>query len=286
MIFGGWWSAFRDAPLAGAWPVYPGVWLVLAALVLAHGALSATVRRSGSPDPALLDRISLVLGLLSLWAALDGPLASLGASHLASVRMLQYLLVGIVGPAFLVLSIPTGAFRMLAARHRLLRVLRGVTHPVVALLLFNGGMTVTLWPSVANTLMASPVGSMVIHLTWLVCGLVLWWPVIAPVPARPSFHPLLRVAYLGANVVFVMPPAAMMFFGQSPLYTLQSTVPESALTEVARAAAVQDQQRAGAVQKVGSAWIFAVAMFVIAFRWYQSVREESEDPGLEVRPGG
>lgn len=285
MTVGGWWSAFRDVPWTAGWDLYPGVWLFLAGLVLAYRSLSRSVRRTGHPGPGLLDRTFFVLGLLTLWLGLDGPLASLGASHLASVRMLQYLMVGIVAPAFLVLSLPTGAFRMLAARHGILRVLRPVTHPVVALLLFNGGLTVTLWPSVANTLMVHPMGSLAIHLTWLACGWVLWWPVIAPVPARPSFHPLLRVAYLGANVVFVMPPAAMMFFGGSPLYMLQSTVPESALTDVARVAALQDQQRAGAVQKVGSAWIFAAAMFVIAFRWYRSVREESEDPGLEMPSG-
>lgn len=302
MTLAGWWSAFRNAPWRGGWALYPGVWLFLAGLVVAYRAVSGSVRRAGHAGPTPRDRSWFVLGLISLWIALDGPLAALGASHLASVRMLQYLLVGIVAPALLILGLPTGAFRLLAGRHDILRFLRPITHPIVALLVFNAGMTVTLWPSVANTLMVSPLGSLAIHGTWLACGLVLWWPVIAPVPARPSFHPLLRVAYLGANVVFVMPPAAMMFFSQSPVYALHSTVSlrgggavgamgppggsASRAVEAIRMAAVQDQQRAGAVVKVGSAWIFAVAMFVVAFRWYRTIREESHDPGLEVKPEG
>lgn len=296
MTLAGWWSAFRDAPWRDAWTLYPGVWLFLAALVVGYRALSRRIRRVGHPGSTARDRLWLFLGLVCLWIALDGPLAALGASHSASVRMFQYLLVGVVAPAFLILGLPTGAFRLLAGRHQVLRPLRSITHPVVALLAFNGGMTVTLWPSVANPLMASPLGSLAIHLTWLACGLVLWWPIIAPVPARPSFHPLLKVAYLGANVVFVMPPAAMMFFSQSPVYALHSTAEfvaggggdataalgasAAGASEAARMAAVQDQQRAGAVVKVGSAWIFAIAMFVIAYRWYRAVREESLDPGL------
>lgn len=280
MIFGGWWSAFRPVPWEGGWHVYPGVWLVVAALAFGYQALSRRLRRAGQPGPTRREWGFFAAGLVMLWAGLDGPLAAVGASYLASVRMVQYLLVGLVAPAFLVLSLPAGAFRLLAGRHRLVGGLRSVTHPVVALLVFNGGMTVTHWPGVANTFMADPAGAFLLHMAWLACGVVFWWPVVAPVPARPSFHPLLKVAYLGANVVFVMPPAAMMFFSETPIYTLyQGAAP------IGRSNPVLDQQRAGAVMKVGGAWILALAMLVICFRWYLTVREESEDAGLEMSSG-
>lgn len=279
MTVAGWWSEFRDVPWEAGWRTYPVVWLVVGLLVVGYLLLARRLRSEGHPGPTRAEWAWFAAGALVLWAGLDGPLATIGASYLASIRMLQYLMVGLVGPAFLVLSLPTGVFRLLAGRRRWLGLIRGLTHPVVALIVFNGGMTVTHWPEVANTFMAAPLGAFMLHLTWFACGLIFWWPVLAPVPARPSFHPLLKVAYLGANVVFVMPPAAMMFFSETPIYTLHAGTPPFGGSNP-----VVDQQRAGAVMKVGSAWILAVAMLVVCFRWYLAVREESEDPGLEVRP--
>ncbi|MDX1567873.1 MAG: cytochrome c oxidase assembly protein [Longimicrobiales bacterium] len=281
MTVAGWWSAFRDIPWEGGWRTYPGVWVVVALFGVGYLLLVRRLHGEGHPGPTRAEWVWFCGGIIVLWAGLDGPLAALGASYLASIRMVQYLMVGLVAPAFLILGLPAGAFRILAGRRRWLGVMRGVTHPVVALIVFNGGMTVTHWPGVANTFMASPLGAAVLHLVWLACGLVFWWPILAPVPARPSFHPLLKVAYLGANVVFVMPPAAMMFFSDTPIYTLHSGSPPFGGTNP-----VMDQQRAGAVMKVGSAWILAVAMLVVCFRWYLTVRDESEDPGLEPRAEG
>jgi len=264
------WSAFRDVPWEGGWQLYPGAWLFVGLVALGYVVLVGRARRGGQPAPTRMEWGSFAAGL-------DGPLATLGASYQASIRMLQYLMVGLVAPGLVVLSLPSGLFRGLAGRPKLLGPIRGVTHPIVALLVFNGGMTVTHWPGVANAFMGSQLGAFVLHVTWLACGLVFWWPVIAPVPARPSFHPLLKVAYLGANVVFVMPPAAMMFFSDTPIYQLHGGP-----SPLGGADPVIDQQRAGAVMKVGSAWILAVAMLVLCFRWYLSVKEESEDAGLGV----
>ena len=38
-------------------------------------------------------------------------------------------------------------------------------------------ISVTHWPSVVDWLMATQLGSFVLDVTWLLAGLVFWWPV-------------------------------------------------------------------------------------------------------------
>lgn len=271
-----WWGAVEGIPWSWEWRPLLGVWLFVAALAVGYGALVHRVRKEGDPGPTRSQRVWFGLGLFLVWAGLDWPLGALG-SRVASLHMVQYVVLGVLAPPLLVLGLPSGAFRLLAGRHRIVGALRSVTHPIVALVIFNAGMTVTHWPGVVDGLMPYQLGSFLIDMTWIACGLILWWPVVAPVPARPAFHPLLQVAYLAANVVFVMPPAAMLLFSESPVYAIyQGSLAGGA------SGSVLDQQRAGALMKVGSAWILAMAMLLICFRWYWSVREEAGDAGLEV----
>lgn len=55
-------------------------------------------------------------GLLVLWAALDWPLGPLGASYLASVHVLQFLLIALVAPPLLLAGLPRATFAALQRR--------------------------------------------------------------------------------------------------------------------------------------------------------------------------
>ena len=266
-----WWCVAQGTPWEWSWRPYPGVWLLVGAVGWSYLCL---VRR---PDGSGLraDRRELTYfagGLLLLWAGLDWPLGALGASYLASIHMVQYLLVGILAPLLFLLGVPDAVYRGLHDRPALHRIVDAVTHPVVALLVFNVGMTITHWPSVVDTLMATQLGSFVLDLGWIVCGLVFWWPLAASVPERPGFHPILKIVYLAANVVILTPPAAMMFFSETPIYATYELAPP---LDWSTSTPLWDQQRAAAIMKVGSAWIMAGAALVVAYRWYLDEGERS-----------
>jgi len=223
------------------------------------------------PDPAGPDsppggtRTWFGLGIGVLWIALDWPLGALGASYLASVHVIQFLLIGIVAPALLLLSVPTDGYRLLERAPRLLRAIEGVTQPVVAFFVFNVGMTLTHWPEVTDWLMASQLGSFSLDMTWLLCGVVLWWPVIAPVPARPGFHPMFQILYLAVNAVIIRPPFLMLIFSKFPIYSTYELAPPIPGTDP-----LGDQQVAGGIMKVGSAWILIMAVVVVFLRWVRA----------------
>ncbi len=266
-----WWCSVQNTAWTWAWQPYVGVWLFISALGAGY---FWQVRRY---EPTLLDarrKIYFVSGLVLLWAALDWPLGPLGVSYLASVHMLQYLLVGVAAPALLLLGIPPEAFVRMRKNTRVLKTLEALTHPVAAFLLFNVVMTVTHWPSVVDVMMLSQVGSFALDMTWLAAGLVFWWSVIAPVPEWPRFSAMFKVAYLALNVVLVRPPFALLLFSKYPAYATYELAPPIGSIHV-----MDDQQLAGGLMKVGTAWIMAVGVAVVLYRWHKQ-REVQKPTGV------
>lgn len=210
-----------------------------------------------------------------LWASLDWPLGPLGASYFASVHMSQFLAVGVAAPALLLLAVPPAAYERLTDRPRTLRTLEAVTHPMVAFCVFNLVMTVSHWPGVVDTLMPTQLGSFVLDAAWLAGGLIFWWPLIAPVPVRSRFHPLAKIGYLALNAFLIRPPFAMMIFSEHPIYAIYELAAPPAGDPM------NDQQFAGAIMKIGVAWIMFVGVVVIFKQWKRS--EDEAQPVAEGR---
>lgn len=206
-------------------------------------------------------RVSFALALVLLWATLDWPLGPLGASYLASIHMVQFLAVGVAAPALLLLAVPPVAFHALERAPRAVSVLRDLTHPLTAFFLFNVVMTVTHWPGVVDALMPTQLGSFLVDASWLLAGLVFWWPLVAPVPDRSGFHPLGRIAYLGLNAFLIRPPFAMMVFSEHPIYAIYELAPPPGGDPMG------DQQLAGVLMEVVTAWIMLAAVVVVFVRW-------------------
>lgn len=252
------------------WRPYPGVWAVVALLILAHQTLDREAR--GTDGAAGRRRRGLFrLGALLLWVALDWPLGALGGGYLVSLHMVQFLLVGLVVPPLLLAGLPPNAFARLAARKRWIRFVRLLTQPVAALVAFNAILALTHLPSVVDHLMVSQPGSFAIDALWFTGGLVLWWPIVCPVPERPRFHDLARMGYLFGNTIIMGAISLFLVFGDYPLYGVYELAPR-----VAGITARGDHQTAGVVMKVGGMVVHWSVITAIFFRWYR--REHSPAP--------
>ncbi len=272
-----WWSVAGQEPWSWAWRPYPGVWALIVLLVLWHRRIVRAAYPDGVPAGGR-QRAYFAAGVFCLWLGLDWPLGALGASYLVSIHMVQFLLIGLVAPVFLLMGTPPDAFAGLSDRPRLLRAVEGVTQPIVAFFVFNVGMTVTHWPEVTDFLMASQLGSFTLDMTWLICGLILWWPVVAPVPARPDFHPLMQILYLAVNAILIRPPFLMMIFAKYPIYATYELAPPIAGTDP-----LADQQVAGGIMKIGSAWILILGVILLFFEWVKASQQEERNAARAVR---
>ena len=263
-----WWCSSQSVAWDWTWRPYAGVWILVIATATAYGLhLRALARRQG-PAAAGAGTRHLVLfglGLMWLWAALDWPLGTLGSSYLASVHMVQFLMVALLAPPLLLLGLPPGTYDLLRHSPRLHGAIDSVTHPVAAFFIFNIVMSVSHWPSVVDALMTTQLGSFALDMSWLVSGLIFWWPLVCPVPERPKFPFLMKIVYLGLNVVLLRPPFVILVYSKFPVYATYELAPP-----IAGTSALDDQQLAGVIMKVGSAWIMLVAMTVMFVMWHRA----------------
>ncbi len=263
-----WWCSAQSLPWDWTWRPYLGVWLVvalLAAIYLWSRRGSAQTERRGRVRGGLY-----WLGLFLLWCALDWPIGALGGGYLASAHMLQFLLVGLLAPALMLLGLPASFFDRLRRRPRVLSLIRFVTAPLLALALYNAVMVFTHLPRLVDAWMPSQLGSFAIDALWFGAGLVFWWPVTCPVPVRPRFPDLVRVAYLFGNTIIAGFIALILVFSEYPVYGVFELAPP-----VSWLSSGDDQQVAGVLMKVGGALILWTAMTIVFFRWYGRENREA-----------
>ncbi|MFQ5529307.1 MAG: cytochrome c oxidase assembly protein [Gemmatimonadota bacterium] len=259
-----WWCSAQATAWEWSWQAYPGVWLFIGLMAASYVWLGRSVEPSGGSRHRRAPWF--VAGLALLWIALDWPVGALGAGYLASIHMLQYLLVALLVPALLLLGIPDAAYRRLGGS-RVARPLRLVTHPLIALAVFSFILYYTHIPAVVDGWMATQAGSFGIDMLWLLGGVVFWWPVIAPVPERPRFPYPLKMGYLFLATVLNTMPYAFLTFGELPFYGIYELAPP-----VSGISTRQDQQIAGLLMKMGGGVILWTAITILFFRWFN--REE------------
>jgi putative membrane protein len=243
-----------------------GVWILVAVLVAWYVRLA---RRSGGATAGR--RWAFAGGVASLWVALDWPVGALAAGYLASVHMIQFLLVALVAPPLLLLSIPDAAWARLAQRP-IAGPLERLTRPIVAVAVFNALVWLTHWPRMVDGLMSYQAGSFLIDMLWILAGFVFWWPVVARVPARPRFGYPRKVAYLILATVANTGVFIYLTFSHLPVYATYELAPP-----IPWITAREDQQAAGLLMKMGGGLVLWTAIGILFGRWYQA--EEGSLPG-------
>jgi putative membrane protein len=209
------------------------------------------------------------LGIIALWIATDWPLGALGAGYLLSVHTVQYLLYTFVAPPLILLGLPRWLPLVLEHRPALWRVLRLLARPIVALVIVDAVLVVSHLPAVVDGFRRSQFGSFTIDVVWLLAGLIMWWPVLAPRPETGRLSEPWKIGYLFITTIIPTVPAAFFAFADFPIYALYELAPR-----VGGIASGADQQAAGLLMKAGDPIVW-LAMLVVFVRW--SKREADLD---------
>ncbi len=222
------------------WQWYPGVHLFMIAVAALWWWLGRRQQWRQRPWGWF------ALAWFVLLGALDWPIGKLGAGYLATVHTLQFLLLTLViGPA-LIRSIPAdGWLRMAPAGSQFRRFLDFQARPLPGLIVYNAIVITTHLPAVVDTLMATQLGSALIDISWLLAGMFLWWPIIAPREFR-RMQMFGRMGYLFGATIIPTIPAMMMVFTKWPMYELYELAPRVWVSFSANS----DIQLAGLVMKV------------------------------------
>jgi putative membrane protein len=280
-----WWcSGTIGRPWTWTYRPLVGVWLLVAVLgggylwaVRRHAAVSGGEHVPSTGHYALRFGAGLaVLALSSEW-----PVGPLGAGYLASVGALRTLLLTFgVAPLLLLGTPPWVLRRMLGVAGAadttnrpgpLLRMAQLVTLPWVAFLQFNLLLVVTQLPIVVDTLKITQGGSFLLDMTWLVSSVIMWVPLLHPLPELGGLRDPMRLVYLFGLSIVPTVPASFLTFSRFPLYELYELAPRvfDALDPVV------DQQIAGLGMKLVGGLIIWGVMAVLFFRWAASEQADT-----------
>lgn len=179
--------------LLSAWDWEPSVVIGCAALLLAY---FIWVR------PRILWKSALyTIGVIVLLLALVSPIDALSDNYLFSVHMLQHLLLILVVSPLLIAGIPRVFAEKLVVHPLIGRIEQALSRPVLAWTI--AAVTLALWhvPVLYNFALAHEGVHIFQHLTFLVTGVIFWWPVLTPISE-------LRLG-VGATVLYLF--SATMF---------------------------------------------------------------------------
>jgi putative membrane protein len=273
-----WWCAAIGIPWTWTWRPYPGVWLFILAIAAVHVVIMRRVRARGH-EVSRGRAASFWTGLLLLWIALDWPVGALGAGYLASLHMLQFILIGIAAPPLLLHGWPSPGTMTRSRTGWTHGVWRGLTHPLSALGLFTVTVIATHLPRITDLLMPRQLGSFAIDVLWLGTGLLYWWPLMKE--SRPWFTAPVKIVYLFANMVFMTAPGAMITFSDLPIYATYELAPP-----IPGFSPIEDQRLAGVGMRFGASAVVFAAISLLFLRWNRAeVKLMKEEQAAEQTAG-
>ena len=247
------------------WTAHPDVWLVVGLLATLYAI--AVVRVGPGLVAAghrVVTRSQIVcfsLGVFAVLVASDWPIHDVAERYNYSVHMVQHLVFTMIAAPLLLLGTPAWLMRYLLPG-RLLGVVRTLARFAPALLIFNLVLVLTHWPAAVNASLESGWVHLAMHTVLFVSSLVVWLPVVSPLPEVPRLQPVLRMLYLFTWSIVPTVPASFLTFGSSPLYRFYEHVPH-----LFGLSTLDDQQLAGLFMKIGAGLLLWLIIAVVFFRW-------------------
>jgi putative copper resistance protein D len=271
--------------LALGWSLEPAVLLPLLVAAVGWLRLVARIDRAHPANPVPRRRsVAFLAGLAVIAIALMSGIDRYDTT-LFSVHMVQHLLLTLVAAPLIALGAPITTLLRAASpdvRHRLIlpilhsRVMRVLSFPVVAWLVFAGVMWGTHFSPLFDASLEQPVIHDLEHALYLGAALLFWWPAVGldPSPWRMT-HPV-RAMY-----VFLQMPQntflAVAILGSTvPLYAHYATLVRSWGPSV-----LEDQGQAGGLMWIGGDVLFLAAMAAILAGWM--AHEQRQEVAVDRR---
>ena len=250
---------------------HPEVWALVVGVAAAYVAgVRRHHQRTGERVAPMRIR-SFVLGLVAMWIALDWPVDDVGDGSLLSVHMVQFLLLSVIAPLFLLRGCCPWLIERIVAVERVRAVAGVLRQPLIAVGVVSSVLIVSHIPEVVELYLTTDLIHLLMHAMWLASGFVLWWPLAAPASVAPVLSPLAQIAYLFVQSLAAIIPAAWLTFSATPIYPGYARSPKPAGMD-----AIIDQQLAGILMKLGGGLLLWIAIGVIFFRWAR--QEEAQMP--------
>jgi putative membrane protein len=248
-------------------------WSTVAGLValwlLYQWRAAAHRRRDPAQRPSVAQQASFATGLVAMFLALNGPLHDISDYYLFTGHMVQHLALTIVTPPLLLLGTPGWMLRPALASPAIAAVARTITTPRAAFAIFNLILAAWHLPPLYNAAMFFHEVHIVQHLMFLAGAVIVWWPMLSPLPELP------RLSYPGQmlySFLMTLPMTVISIFivyADHVLYPAYASAPR-----LWGLSPLEDQRLGGLIMWIPGGLFFYLLTSVIFFRWTVSQRDD------------
>lgn len=253
----------------------PEVYLLVAFLIGAYvymvRVLGPRAVPAGEPVVQRKHIVAFTLSMLLLFTASTWPIHEIAEGYLYSVHMLQHMMLSYFMPPLVLIATPEWMLRILIGDGRVYRVVRVMTKPVVAAVVFNSAVIITHIPIVVNNSAVNPYLHYTLHFMLVLASLLMWMPVLGPFKEL-QMSAGAKPIYLFLQSVIPTVPAGWLVAADGVVYKhYTSPVRVWGLDPTA------DQQWAGAIMKLGGSmflWTMVIWYFFKRFepQWEQGAK--------------
>lgn len=248
------WTNWQISP-----PVLLGVFALAAAYVLAVGPLNEQRADVADRPVRRAQRISFLTGCVALLLALGPPLED-WAALLVSAHMAQHVILLFVVPPLLLYGTPPWLLAPLLRWPLVARAGYWLTRPLVTFVLSSLVLIAWHLPTLYDASLRSEPIHVVQHLLILGSSLLLWWPILGPLPAWPRPSPFVQILYLVALTLPCGFVGSFLTLGTPGVYAAYTTVPRMWGIDLAT-----DQQIAGLTMWIGGSAFYLLIMTLVFF---------------------
>ena len=267
---------------AWSWQPHPEVWVLIAGIVALGGyttrVIGPKVVPSGMPVVTTRQRRFFVLAVVMLAIAADWPMHDIAEQYLYSVHMMQHLLITFFIPIFFLQATPEWLARLvLGGSTQASGTLRRLAKPIVAGVIFNALAALTHWNGVVQLSADSGVFHYGIHLAMFSSALLMWLPVLGPLPEY-RLSPPAQMVYLFCMSIIPTIPAGWLTFADNVVYPAYDIDERLFGINV-----IDDQQMAGFIMKILGGVFLWVLIAVRFFGWTKE-QQQRDLANRVVRP--
>jgi putative membrane protein len=220
-------------------------------------------------------------GLGVIFLSLNGWLHDLSDWYLFSAHMVQHLLLTLLVPPLLIAGTPGWTLRPALQNRVVASLARWVTSPKVCFAAFQVVLAAWHIPALYNTAMANHSVHIVQHLMFMVAAVMLWWPILSPLPELPRLSYPMQMLYLFLTTIPMSVVAVYITYSTNLLYPAYAAAPR-----ILGILPLEDQLIGGLIMWIPGGLLFYAVITVIFFRWQRRGEDSVAGAQVDWRPAG
>jgi len=261
------------------WTFDPAVLLALALWTGVYVWRFRAARREAGGRGAGPRQAAAFAGCITvLLIALVSPIDALGEQYLFSMHMTQHILLGDIAPLLLLLALSRVIMRPATRRLQTIEKRLGrFASPVTFILLWLALLYFWHIPALYDAALQHPAVHALEHICFFTAGVLVWWPLIQPVPMRHRLSGLSTFGYIGGAKVGLGLLGLFLTWSSVVVYSFYEHVPR-----IWGLSTIDDQRVGGAIMMVEQSLVLVTAFTILFVRMLlQSEEDERRRERLE-----